>query len=113
MSVKFPHYERELVKLGREDQIEIRSHYQKLKNLNTKESKQRLNAQLKAHCHARAELMIAIIEEIKEPTISNIGDGSEVVSFLALHSYLDEMKKVLKALSSSHFMQHLVFSSQR
>lgn len=100
MSVAFPKYEKELVRLGKKDQAEIRTHYQKLKLLDSDESKEKLNNQLKAHCHARAERMMEILEEIKQPSISNIGDGSEVISFLALHSYLDVMKKVLKAYQS-------------
>jgi hypothetical protein len=89
-------YEKELVSLGEEDQLEIRNHYRKLKLLDSE--KEQLEDQLKEHCHQRAERMMEILREIKEPSISNIGlRGSEVISLLALHSYLDEMKDVLAA----------------
>lgn len=42
--------------------------------------------------------MMVIPQEFNEPSISNIGqDGSETSSILALHSYLDEMNKVVAA----------------
>lgn len=103
MDVKYPHHQEVLEKLAEEDQREIRSHYQKLKELSSESEKQLLNDQLKKHCHARAERMMQILEEIKEPSISNIGlSGSEAVSLLALHSYLDEMKKVLAAFETAY-----------
>jgi hypothetical protein len=98
MHVVFPQFEEELVSLGEQDQLEIRGHYQKLKQLDSEEKKQQLEIQFKEHCHQRAERMMEILHEIKEPSISNIGiRGSEIVSLLALHSYLDEMKEVLAA----------------
>lgn len=98
MNISFPQYRDELIKLVKEDQSEIRQHYQKLKALDSEAAKVKLNGQLKMHCHARAEKMMDILHEIKEPSISNIGlQGSEAVSALALHSYLDEMKEVLAA----------------
>jgi len=98
MTIAFPHYRVELTKLVKEDQAEIRSHYQKLKSLHSQEEKEKLNNQLNIHCHARAVRMLKILHDIKEPSISNIGrEGSEAISVLALHSYLDEMKEVLAA----------------
>ena len=98
MSVVYPELRQELIKLGEEDQTEIREHYKKLNALKTDAEKEQLESQLKAHCHARAERMIEILKTIKEPSISNVGiEGSQVISFLALHSYLDEMKTVLAA----------------
>jgi hypothetical protein len=103
MNIAFPHYQKELVKLGEEDQQEIRSHYQKLKLLESEEEKEQLTTSLKAHCHARAKRMMEMLREIKEPSISNIGpDGSEMVSVLALHSYIDEMKEVLAAYQTAY-----------
>jgi hypothetical protein len=96
MKPTFPEFRQELVKLLEEDQEEIRNHYKKLKALGPEEERGLLNQQLNEHCHIRAKRMMEIIETIKEPSISNIGqEGSEAVSVLALHSYLDEMKKVL------------------
>ena len=98
MRVVFPELRQELIRLGAEDQAEIRAHYQKLEALKTVDEKSQLEAQLKAHCHARAERMMEILDIIKEPSISNVGvEGSQVISLLALHSYLDEMKSVLAA----------------
>ena len=98
MKVKYPHYQEELAKLVEEDQTEARGHYQKLKALSLESEKNTLNDQLKTHCHERAERMMQILDEIGEPSITNIGvPGSEAVSLLALHSYLDEMKRVLTA----------------
>ena len=98
MPLVYPELRQELIKLGEEDQTEIRGHYQKLKALKTDEKKDKLELQLKAHCHARAERMIEILKAIEEPSISNVGiEGSQVISLLALHSYLDEMKTVLTA----------------
>jgi hypothetical protein len=98
----FPELSVELIELGEQDQTEIRAHYQKLKLLSESEQA-KLNSQLKAHCHARASRMMEILDEIKEPSISNIGiEGSEMVSLLALHSYLDEMKQVLTTYQKAY-----------
>ena len=101
MTLIYPELRQELIKLGEEDQTEIRRYYQKLKALKTDEKKDKLELQLKAHCHARAERMIEILKAIEEPSISNVGiEGSQVISLLALHSYLDEMKTVLMAFEN-------------
>lgn len=98
MKLAYPKLRQELIKLGEEDQTEIRGHYQLLKALKTDQEKKQLELRLRAHCHTRAERMIEILETIKEPSISNVGiEGSQVISLLALHSYLDEMKTVLAA----------------
>lgn len=103
MNVAFPQHRDELIKLVEEDQSEIRHHYQKLKVLDSEAAKDKLNGQLKMDCHARAKRMIDILHEIIEPSITNIGlDGSEAVSVLALHSYLDEMKEVLAAYKAAY-----------
>ena len=96
MEVKYPQYQEELVNLMDDDQAEILAHYQKLKLLTSDNDKKVLKANLDSHCHERASKMMQILDEIGEPSITNIGmSGSEAVSLLALHSYLDEMKKVL------------------
>ena len=96
MEVKYPQYQEELVNLMEDDQAEILAHYQKLKLLTSDNDKKELKANLDSHCHERVSKMIQILDEIGEPSITNIGmSGSEAVSLLALHSYLDEMKKVL------------------
>lgn len=97
-----PELSAELIKLAADDQTEIKNHYQQLKLLS--ESEQiALNNELQDHCHVRASRMMEILSIIKEPSITNIGQkGSGAVSLLALHSYFDEMKEVLKAYQAVH-----------
>lgn len=96
MKAKFPQFEAELIRLGEEDQTEIRGHYQALQYLNSQEAKDQQSYKLALNCHKRARRMREILEVIKKPTITNIGlKGSKTVSLLALHSYLDLMKRVL------------------
>jgi len=103
MDLAFPELTQELIKLGEENQTEIRAHYQKLKALEIEEERSRLELQLKAHCHARAERIIEILDIIKEPSISNVGvEGSRVISLLALHSYLNETKSVLAVFEKAY-----------
>jgi hypothetical protein len=98
VTIVYPELSQELVRLGEEDQVEIRGHYQKLRALHSTQEKEQLTKELKEHCHARAQRVMDILQEIREPSISYIGrEGSEMVSLLALHSYLDEMKTVLSA----------------
>ncbi len=66
MNVAFPELRQELIQLGEEDQAEIRAHYQTLKSLETEEEKVELESQLKAHCHARAERMMEMLDIIKD-----------------------------------------------
>lgn len=103
MIVQYPKYEQELIRLGTKDQAEIRSHNQKLKSLASNKEQELLHRQLKKHCHARALKMMEILTDIIEPSISNIGEkGSQWVSVLSLHSYLDEMKVVLDAYQKAY-----------
>lgn len=96
MKVKFPAAKKELVNLEREDQAEVRGHSNVLKGLSSESQKRRQSDLLARRCHARADTMLEILGEIKDPTIENIGlEGSKAVSLLALHSYLDVMKKIL------------------
>src|ERR1035437_697643 len=100
MKVKFPSAMKELIGLDKEDQAEIRGHYNALKGLKSEHQKRRQNVLLAQHCHARAHRVLEILEEVKEPTIENIGlEGSKAVSLLALHSYLEIIKKVLDIYS--------------
>ena len=93
---RFPGFKKELMRLEDEDQAEVRIHYQVLKDAQTEEKRKQLNDLLASHCHTRACRMLEILDEIKEPTIGNVGlEGSKAVSLLTLHSYLEVMKKVL------------------
>lgn len=98
MQVLYPQYRDELIKLVDEDQLEIRGHYQKLDAAANDDERAALEHTLDAHCHARAERMLEILKIIEEPSITNIGKkGSEYVSVLALHSYIDVMQTALAA----------------
>lgn len=95
-TVKFPDIRKELMQLEEQDQKEIRGHYKILQAVRSEAEKRRKSDLLAKHCHVRAYRMLEILEEIKVPTIENIGlEGSKTVSLLALHSYLDIMRKVL------------------
>lgn len=96
MEVKFPSIKQELIKLDEEDQTEVRGQYQALKNATTYKEKKKQSDLIAIHCHTRARRMLEILDEIKVPTIENVGlEGSKAISLLALHSYLEVMKSTL------------------
>ncbi len=89
-------YRDELVRLADEDQHEIMTQLQAISEVVSPESRKQKEHELHANCHRRAERMLVILREIKEPTITNIGSvGCEAVLLLAQHSYLSIMKEVL------------------
>lgn len=95
--VKFLQFSEELIALAEQDQKEIRENFHAFSKLKSESIKRRNYSIVAENCHARALRMFKILEEIKEPTVENIGlEGSKAVSLLALHSYLDIMKKVLE-----------------
>lgn len=91
--VTFPRQREELLKLAIEDQLETKGHSVGGLDLGSKQFK---SVRVANSYHIRAHKMLEILDIIKSPTIANIGvDGSKAVSLLALHAYLDLMKKVL------------------
>jgi|GEM_PF-1012456 len=100
---RFPKFRKELLRMVEEDQKEIRKNFHAYSKIKAEDIKRRKYALVAKNCHARAHRMLEILGEIKDPTIENIGlDGSKAVSLLALHSYLDIMKKVL-AIFEAYF----------
>lgn len=97
MEVRYPEYQRLLVELDKEDQKEIRGHYLKLQGLRSGKDRKRLGNTLSKNCHTRSVLMMDVLKKIKTPTVENIGiDGSQAVAVLALHSYKDVIKRILR-----------------
>ncbi|MEO8105019.1 MAG: hypothetical protein ABI602_01650 [Candidatus Saccharibacteria bacterium] len=91
--VAFPRQREELLKLAFEDQLQAKGHSVGGLDLGSQQFK---SVQITNDYHIRAHKMLEILDIVKAPTITNIGmDGSKAVSLLALHSYLDLMKRVL------------------
>jgi hypothetical protein len=93
--ITYPQYTNELLKLLNADQTEVKAvgriywHGQKT-TYNT------ARTQLKQHTRQRAARMLQILEEIGEPSISNIGsEAAQAVSILALHEGGAVLKLVL------------------
>jgi hypothetical protein len=97
MNVKFPDSQKLLIQMDKEDQEEVRGHYNQLLKLETEQQKKQLSEGLARRCHARAQKMMEIVREIGEPTLDKIGqDGSEAINLLTLHSYKEIMEKMLE-----------------
>lgn len=93
---KFPAYRRELIKLAEEDQNELKEKIPKYAKIKSEQLKRKKFRELSRNCHLRAKRMAEILEEVKVPSVENIGlDGNEAVALLAMHSYLDLMRMVL------------------
>jgi hypothetical protein len=93
--VKFPREREELLRLAQEDQEEIRENSKRIGDMTSKAEQERQFTVIASHCHLRAQRMLAILSEIKIPTVENIGkDGCEALLLLTQHSYLSVMKKI-------------------
>ncbi|HVV25412.1 MAG TPA: hypothetical protein VHC21_00020 [Candidatus Saccharimonadales bacterium] len=100
---KYPKYRAKLLKMLQEDQQDIREHSKLYKHAPGASSTIVSRKDLAKRCMRRAEEMLEILKEIKEPTISNVGvDGSQAISVLALHSRLSIMQKVLRIFQNSY-----------
>lgn len=96
--VKFPDFRKELIAMADEDQAELRGNLHRVNSIKSKVKKQEELDKLFLNCHIRAKRMLEILEEIREPSISNIGtDGCEALLLITQHSYLSAMKRVLQA----------------
>jgi len=82
--------------MAEEDQNEVRNMQRLMDAMATDAERQAYRQQVADHCHQRATRMLQILDAIGAPTIAKLGPAAEVVSLFALHSYLDEMKKVLE-----------------
>ena len=94
--LRYPRLAQELTQLLDNDQKEKMQLAREFLKDNTADfSSER--ARLKHTTYARTKRMMEILEEIKEPSLSNIGsDGALAVSVLASHDTADTLKKVLK-----------------
>jgi len=94
---KFPAQQRELLTMFKEEQKELRAFPKYSETLSTQTEKTQALHRVREKCHKRAHRMSKILDEIKKPTIDNIGkDGSQALAILTLHAHLDLMKKVHK-----------------
>ncbi len=102
IKVRFPDFRNELLQMVEEDQKEIRENFHAYSKIKSESIKRRKYALVAKNCHARARRLLEILDEIKDPTIKNLGaDGSSVVPVIALHSYLEVMKKVLSLFEAN------------
>ena len=94
--MKYPAYGKELLQMIEEDQNEIRNAERVRNSLSTEIEREKYNQKIVEHCHKRAEKMLEILDAIGAPTIENIGPkAAEIFAVFALHSHIDDMKKVL------------------
>ncbi len=94
--VKYPLFREEILGLVHEDQRVIRENFHRISLIKSKDEREREYLYIAQAGHVRADRLSEILDVIKLPTISNIGvDGSQAVATLALHSYLDLLKRVL------------------
>lgn len=94
--MKYPDYATELMELLKADQIEKR----KVGNAYFHAGKQELESlktSLRQHTQERTKRMLAILDTIGEPSISNVGiNGAQAISVLAVHDPA-ALEKVLDA----------------
>lgn len=105
ISCGYPKQANELIKLLDADQKEYkafsREYYWNSQSLDGTAIKAK--AIFKKHVHARAKRMLEIIEEISEPSLTNIGEeAAQAISILATHSSLDNTRKALTAFESCY-----------
>lgn len=94
--MKYPEYARELLSMAEADQYEARNMQRVMDLMPTDAERQAYRQEIADNFHKRAKRMLEILDVIGVPTFNNIGkEAAEVVSLFALHSYIDEMKKVL------------------
>lgn len=100
--MQYPKQSIKLQNLLKEDQdewkefarIEFESDYK------NKPEIEKLHKELRQRVQVRANKMLRILDEIKEPSIHNIGQqGALAISVLATHTSLKTTKKVLKAFT--------------
>lgn len=95
-TMHYPKQAKELTELLRTDQEEVRAvgrlYFDADKSLHDAE-----RARLKQRVHKRAKRMLAILYDIGEPSISNIGaEAAQAVSILATHEGGEVLQKVLE-----------------
>lgn len=94
--MKYPEYARELLSMAEEDQYEARNMQRIMDAMDSDVERQEYRQKIADTFHERAKRMFEILDVIGIPTFENIGkEAAETVSLFALHSYIDEMKKLL------------------
>ncbi len=98
--LKFPNLAKELANLLKDDQAEWREYalyeHQSSDNSDLLTKKKTL----REHVQKRAGRMLEILEEIGEPSLSNIGtDGALAISILATHNSIETTRRVLKSFN--------------
>lgn len=100
---KYPEYAIELNDLLAQDQIKWKSLWQANYQKQDSEEFKRLFKKVRHDLHAHSMRMLAILDEIHEPSLSNIGKyAAQAVSVLALHDSLPILKKVLAAFEQCY-----------
>ncbi len=105
MIIAFPELAKELIELFQADQKEYKAFSGKYYWGTDSQSDMAVEAKVtfKKHVHARAMRMLEILEEVKEPTLSNVGqEAAQAISILATHSSLGTTRKVLTAFESCY-----------
>src|ERR1035437_7101258 len=103
MTINYPKQAKELIQLLDEDQEkkrEVGRLYFESKDKTSLKSKQ---AELLKSSRLQSKRMLEILDEIGEPSLSNIGaDGAQAMSVLALHGSLNTMKQVLATFNDCY-----------
>jgi hypothetical protein len=102
-SIKYPKQAKTLLDLLEKDQADLKQlakvHYSKVPRSQYIE----LDNAYNSRSAEREKQMLAILSEVKSPTIANIGSqASEAIAVIALHSDLETMKTVLKRFKASN-----------
>ncbi|MES2971780.1 MAG: hypothetical protein V4702_05660 [Patescibacteria group bacterium] len=94
--MNYPTQASELIRLLKDDQTEWREFAKVEFEADYKSSLNQQRAELRKRVHLRAQKTLRILDEIGEPTLSNIGaDAAQAMSILALHDSLKSLRKVL------------------
>ncbi len=106
--MKYPQLRQELIDILAEDQSEIISFSRELSSLTTKQAKNR-EKDLKFNGYQRTQRVYQILQEIKEPSIDNVGlDGSQAISVIGLHAHFSVMQSILSVFEDTHKEGHSV-----
>jgi hypothetical protein len=98
--MKHPDQSQELIRLLKDDQVEKGDLGRAYFHLDDTAYKAKQEA-LRLSTRRRVIRMLQILDEIEEPTISNVGAaGAQAISILAIHDSIDTLRKVLAAFMS-------------
>ena len=95
--MRYPKLADELILLLEQDQVEWRTYHKIQLEVDENIDFEALHKTLRNHVHERAERMLKILDEIKEPRLSLIGsNAAQAISILATHDSKHTLKYVLK-----------------